>query len=67
MLATYFYSSSPDRLPRKRLLMRRNTHNDRSVCLEAVHGGVVIEATNLQLTQMGGLLLEMLLGLPRSI
>jgi len=67
VLTTYLYSSSPDRLPRKRLLMRRNTHNDRSVCLVAVHGEVAIEATNLQLTQMGGLLLEMLLGLPRSI
>jgi len=32
-----------------------------------VHDGVVIEVTNLQLTQMVGLLLEVLLGLPRLI
>jgi len=32
-----------------------------------VHDGVVIEVINLQLTQMVGLLLEVLLGLPRLI
>lgn len=47
--------------------MRRSTHSDRSVCLAVVHDGVVIEVTNLQLTQMVGLLLEVLLGLPRLI